>query len=130
MSDGNKERWQPGETAWFEYHCNESHDSAHAEWWYRSHQQVTVVSGPTFDDQPVDTDPAWDFAARAESGNPNCYIVRFADGFSEAAAPDCAGLGDSASTEGVTVFEDELVTDPKFFVRPNPPAPRKTGAHA
>ena len=40
---GTKEKWGPGEKAYFEYRCTRGHGSAHAEWWYRSHQPVTVL---------------------------------------------------------------------------------------
>lgn len=92
-----KESWQAGERAWFEYHCNEAHDSDHAEWWYRSHQQVTVVGD-------ADHDGHWGtMLERADGGTPKLYNVRWDDGF-----------------EGA-VFEDELLTDPAAFERPEPP---------
>lgn len=50
---------------WFEYHCNESHDSPDAPVWYRSHQQVTVLSHTPSEDAPT---------------TPDIYRVRFADG--------------------------------------------------
>jgi hypothetical protein len=86
---------------WYEYHCNESHDSPDAPLWYRSHQRATVIEmadGQEFLDMTQ--------AERAESGHPLTYRVRFKDGF-----------------EGVA-YEDELIADPKDFCRPDPPAPR------
>lgn len=94
-----REAWQPGETAWFEYHCNESPDSAHAEWWYRSQEQVTVLGEADHDGWEGST-----FADRAEAAQPKVYKIRWADGFE----------GD--------VFEDELLTSPAGFERPAPPA--------
>lgn len=91
-------RWEAGDTAHFEYRCNESHDSAHAEWWYRSHQQVLVLGETDHDGHGMT------LAERTEAGQPVCYEVRWTDGF-----------------EG-TVTEDELLTDPAGFLRPNPPS--------
>lgn len=92
-----REDWLPGSRASFEYHCNESHDSAHAQWWYRSHQRVTVLG-------VAECDGLWGtMAERAEAGTPKCYVVRWADGFE------------------ATVFEDELLVDRRGFCRPDPP---------
>jgi len=52
--------------AWFEYHCSESPDSADAEAWHRSHQQVTILSHSPSEDAGV---------------TPDTYRVRWADGF-------------------------------------------------
>jgi hypothetical protein len=98
-----KEAWQPGDVAHFEYHCNESADSAHAEWWYRSHQQVTVLGEADHDGWPGST-----FIERSNAGQPKVYDIRWSDGF-----------------EGA-VFEDELLTSPAGFERPAPPAPPAT----
>ena len=92
------EAWQPGDTAWFEYHCNESPDSADAEVWYRSHQQITVLGEADHDGWPGST-----FIERSEAGQPKVYRVRWADGFE------------------YSVFEDELVNDRAAFERPDPP---------
>lgn len=51
---------------WFEYHCTESHDSADAQAWYRSHQLVRVLDREPTEDYPT---------------TPDTYRVRWADGF-------------------------------------------------
>ena len=94
-----REHWSPGETAWFEYHCYEGHDSGDAKAWYHSHQRVTVI-------KEGDHDGHWGtFKERMDAGTPKCYRVRFADGLEW------------------DVFEDELVTSVADFSRPNPPSP-------
>jgi len=98
--DGVREAWQPGDLAWFEYHCLESNDSADARLWHRSHQQVAVLG------RGEDEDFGQTFLDRADAGMPNVYRVRFADGF-----------------EG-HVFEDELLTGPEHYSRPDPPDTR------
>jgi hypothetical protein len=92
-----RERWHGGQTALFEYHCNESHDSAHAEVWYRSHQPVTVLKM---------TEPGMGetYIERGENGSPRCYRVRWADGYR------------------FEVFEDELTDSAEDWHRPDPPA--------
>lgn len=95
-----REHWEPGSTAWFEYHCTEAHDSADAELWYRSHQQVTVLHEGDHDGWPGST-----FIERGEAGQPKVYRIRFADGYEHAA------------------IEDELLTSTAGFDRPAPPAP-------
>ena len=89
---------EPGTVLWFEYHCTESHQSAHAEWWYRSHQQVTVIRCVNAED--YGNAPQQD---RCECGQPLVYTVRWSDGFE----------GD--------VFEDELLDSPDEYERPAPP---------
>ena len=93
-----KERWRPGEVAYFEYHCYMGHDSADAELWYRTHQPVKIVKmttpgfGRTYND-------------RAEVGEPRMYRIQFLDGLVGGA------------------FEDELYTDMKYWSEPfNPPS--------
>lgn len=95
-----REDWEPGATAWFEYHCWESAQSGDAPAWYRSHQQVVVLAH-----DPADHDclRPKSLATRAEDGQPCVYQVRFADRLEW------------------TVFEDELMTDPADFERPAPP---------
>jgi len=98
--------WLKGQEAWFEYHCNESHTSADAELWYHSHQRVTIVQ-----EQPSDgRDALHELKTgkeRCEAGCPRCYQIRFADGF----------VADA--------MEDELLTSPAGFTRPNPPKPKE-----
>lgn len=93
-----KESWFPGEKAYFEYHCLESHQSADAELWYRSHQEIEILSEEDSD--------AWDGATlgeRTETGHLKVYKVKFSDGF----------MG--------TAMEDELFVNPAGFYRPDPP---------
>lgn len=87
---GGREHWAHGERAFFEYHCNQSHDSEDAQLWYRSHQEVTVL-GRGDDDGHAAT-----HAERAENGTPRIYSVRFDDGH-----------------EG-EVFEDELLRSSEY----------------
>jgi len=88
-----KDIWKPGETAWFEYHCWMSHNSADAQLWYRSQQQVEILR---LTDCEV-TEELDNFNKRTDAGMPWVYTIKFADGF----------IGDA--------FEDELLTDPKHF---------------
>lgn len=88
-----------GDRVWFEYHCNESHDSADAKIWYHSHQQCVVLS-------LEDAGGGATFAKRGYLGHPAVFKVRFDDGFEWDA------------------FEDELTYDKSDFCRPDPPAPR------
>ena len=96
---GHKETWVEGESAHFEYHCYESPESADAPAWYRSHQLVTVLRRGDDENYPAP------FIERMQDGCPNIYRVRFADGLEW------------------DVFEDELLTSPEFFTRPDPPKP-------
>jgi hypothetical protein len=95
-----RDDWQPGDAAWFEYHCQESDDSSDAELWHRSHQQVTVTG-------PLETDPAAEgmssYDERCEASLIGVYPVLFADGHQGHA------------------WEDELLTGPEHYVRPDPP---------
>lgn len=97
---GGREQWQPGDRAHFEYHCYEGHDSHDAQAWYRSHQPVTVVSENEDDGQRKMFS---NHEERAEAGMPVSYHVRWGDGYEH------------------TAFEDELLTHPKHFYRPDPP---------
>lgn len=102
-SDGRREEWKPGDRAHYEYHCFESPESTDAELWYRSHKPVTVVGR---DEQNEAWGPAWHGSTideRASEGMPRTYRVRFDDGH-----------------EG-SAWEDELLTHPKHFYRPDPP---------
>ena len=83
---GQRNEWAVGDAAFFEYQCQQSHDSADAELWYRSHQPITVI-----DDSEELYDPAPDLntlAKRRDQGQPRCYTVRFSDGF-EGTAKEC-----------------------------------------
>ena len=60
--------YAPGDGAWFEYHCWESFDSADADLWVRSHQQVTVLTVEVNDAEPGST-----FEQRAEAATPWTY---------------------------------------------------------
>ena len=102
---GCKEEWQSGEQPHFEYHCLESDESGDAPLWHRSHQQVQVLHR----NEPEKGTPAT-FSERGEEGMPHTYRVRFGDGHE----------GD--------VFEDELVTHPRHFYRPDPPPMPKQAA--
>jgi hypothetical protein len=83
---------------WFEYHCWESHKSADAQVWYRSHQQCTVLGFADSEEPGFTT-----IGERAEAGHCMCYRVRFDDGL-----------------EWI-VFEDELLDSPDDFQRADPP---------
>lgn len=91
---GGQESWDPGERAWFEYHCYQGHDSSDAQLWYRSHQPVTVLG---LDPKGEYVEGLWGtHEERADGGMPATYRVRFEDGH-----------------EG-TAFEDELLRGPEF----------------
>lgn len=94
-----REKWAPGDTAYFEYHCYEGHDSGDAQAWYRSHQEVTVICRDDVEEGSL----GQTYAERAESCWPWTYTVRWADGFE------------------YSVWEDELFTSPADYYRPNPP---------
>lgn len=95
--DGRRESWRPGDHAWFEYHCFESDASLDAVVWHHSQQVVTVL-------REAEHDGGWgSLDERAEAGTPKVYRVRFADGLEYDA------------------FEDELLTDSRYFSRPAPP---------
>jgi hypothetical protein len=89
---------EPGTELFFEYHCEESHSSSHAEWWYRSHQKVTVLAC-------VNKDESGDMTQndRFDKGHQLVYKIRWADGFEG----DC--------------FEDELLDSEDEYQRPEPP---------
>ena len=91
-----------GDQVWFEYHCNESHDSAHAELWYHSHQKITILRIAKNDGM---TTPS--FEERCENGLPICYKIKFSDGYVH------------------TATEDELFDNKRDFNRPDPPKPLK-----
>jgi len=93
-----KDTIEVGISRWFEYHCWESHKSADAELWYRSHQKVTVgkVLNPEFGDLS--------YKERLDNGTPLVYEIVFSDG-----------------VKG-TAFEDELLRSRKKFSRPDPPS--------
>lgn len=89
-----------GKRYWFEYHCNESHDSPDAPVWYRSHQQCEVLRVADCDGAFFDT-----FKDRGEMGHQILYRVKFDDGLEW------------------DVFEDELLDSIDEFQRPAPPQP-------
>lgn len=91
-----------GSSRYFEYHCEESHDSGDAQLWYRSHRQVVVgecVNAQEYGDLPQ--------SEREDCGHPLVYEITFADGFQGNA------------------FEDELLESPRAYCRPDPPQPLK-----
>lgn len=87
---GNKTHWKPGELAYFEYHCSQSHTSCDAEIWYRSQQPVVVL-------ETIEKGVGRTMLKRNEYAIPRLYKVRFLDGLEYG------------------VFEDELFTSPKWF---------------
>lgn len=91
-----------GDKLWFEYHCNESHDSADAELWYHSHQQCEVLGMVQNDGYDIRSQKI-----RYDCGHPLCYQVRFDDGL------------DFCATE------DELLNSRDEFFRPDPAKPRR-----
>ncbi len=91
------ERIKIGGVYWFEYHCFESDESADAHLWYRSHQQVKVLS---LGDCEVLADTEIE---REEEGCPVTFKVEFQDGT----------IGE--------VFEDELFITKDGWYRPEPP---------
>lgn len=102
---GMRETWERGDEAWYEYRCLESPESSDAPLWYRSHQKVRVVSRER--DEALDAP----LRERLEEGMPRVYRVRFPDGHEGGA------------------WEDELLTGPEWFSRPDPP-PRPQAAPA
>lgn len=99
VEDPTKERWNPGETAHYEYHCLESPESSDAHLWYRSHQPVTVLHRNEGEPEAEHMTKE----ERGEEGIPWTYRVRFRDGHE----------GDA--------WEDELMTHPRHWYRPDPP---------
>ena len=87
-----------GDTCWFEYHCNESHKSEHAQVWYRSHQKVVILKL-----QDCDGIGIFSQKERFEEAIQLIYQVRWSDGFIH------------------DVFEDELLDSNTEFCRPQPP---------
>ena len=101
-----RNEWNPGDKAWFEYHCWEDPKSADADLWRHSHQQVTVL-GKAAADGWIEELANSTVIERGESGTPRAYQVRFEDGLRH------------------TAMEDELLTDRRGFFRPDPPGPGK-----
>ena len=90
-----------GETYWFEYHCWEDEDSADAELWHHTHQQV-VVTGRGDGDMDECVLCPYDEDTMGSSGEVwNSWKIRFRDGYTHTAAPD------------------ELMKDPGEFSRPD-----------
>jgi hypothetical protein len=88
-----------GSKLWFEYHCWESPESADADLWYHSHQQVEILGLVDLDEPVFWT--TWE--ERLNEAHQIVYKARFEDGFE------------------YEVLEDELLDSPKEFERPNPP---------
>jgi hypothetical protein len=93
----SRELWEPGEVAFFEYHCLESEDSQDVDLWVRSHTKVTIL------ELQVNSSEGMLLAEREEAAMPFTYQVRFFDG-----------------TEG-GVWEDELSESADDWYRPDPP---------
>lgn len=90
-----------GQKLYFEYHCEESHESGDAELWYRSHQLVTVIGFAPND--------GWDIQSlneRCECGCSIMYKIQFSDGWTGEA------------------FEDELLDSEEEYDSPDPPKRR------
>jgi hypothetical protein len=100
--EGNRQHWQEGEAAFFEYHCNRAHDSSDADLWYRSHQAVTVLG---MSDEVEEDAIGWLVEERLGAGMPLAWSVRFADGH-----------------EG-TAMDDELYVSASHFVPDGGPPP-------
>lgn len=105
-----KDQWQPGETAWFEYHCWESDDSCDAKLWHHSHQKVTVLREDLSADGSSKNLPNTTPEQRFEEAVLKAYEIKFKDGFV------------------ATAMEDELYTDPQGFERPDPPKAKRSSA--
>ena len=87
-----------GRYYWFEYHCEESHQSADAKLWYHSHQRCKVLSR-------IEPGGGRDEVERGEAGHCAIYRVRFQD------------------AQEFDACEDELLDSPTDYCRPHPPAP-------
>ena len=88
-------KWQPGDTAHFEYHCWQSPDSADYDLWRQTQQPVKVLGLGDCDDV---SDEAPTYRERGEDwGMPLGYDVQFANGKTGYAT------------------EDELFTHPKHY---------------
>ncbi len=99
MTDQSPDQYRhPSSKVWFEYHCEESHESADARLWYHSHQLVTVLACENDADFGHMTQ-----VERFEGCVPLVYKIQFADGFESAA------------------FEDELLDSENEYQRPPPP---------
>lgn len=99
----NRETWDPGQRAWFEYHCWESEQSNDAQAWFRSHEQVEVLSHDATDHDCLRSD-GLSREGRSDEGQPCLYRVRFEDGLTW------------------HVFEDELFDSRADFSLADPPA--------
>lgn len=92
LPKGLKNLWRPGESAQFEYHCWQSKDSQDYEAWKHSQQPVVVQ-------KMIERGFGRSLMERAQNGQPRAYQVRFKDGLK------------------YDVFEDELWTDSKYFIK-------------
>jgi hypothetical protein len=91
----HKDRWSPGETAHFEYHCLMDPSSSDYNLWQRTQQPVKVLGlHPGGDDFSKDLPT---FQERGNEGVPLTYKVQFGDGHKADA------------------MEDELLTHPKHY---------------
>jgi hypothetical protein len=100
IETGRKEHWNPGEEAWFEYHCFESMDSDDSDLWLRSHSKVEVLSEADWEKELGQNKTIQE---RLEAGIVKVYQIQFPDGY----RGDC--------------FEDELFTEREYWYRPDPP---------
>jgi hypothetical protein len=91
-------RVKVGGQYWFEYHCYEADDSCDAALWYKSHQQITVIS-------MIESGGGKTEEERGYNGHSAAFRIRFKDG-----------------SEG-DAFEDELLDSKSEFTRPDPPLP-------
>lgn len=98
---GPRQTFRPGETVWFEYHCDESDRSADTALRDRSHQQVKVLKLDRTCDGWASGLKTRD--ERCDNGCPMAYEVLFSDGFKG------------------TAVEDELDYTRDFWNRPDPP---------
>lgn len=88
---------QIGKRYWFEYHCFESEQSADADIWYHSHQEIEVLG-------LAQTDVLYTTKReRLENACPLVYNALFGDEFK------------------CDVFEDEILNSKDEFERPDPP---------
>jgi hypothetical protein len=95
----NKDKWEIGESAFFEYHCFRSHNSQDALLWYHDHQPVEVIAhcGELPYEEYASNPEIDTLRKRIDAGIPYCYRVKFQDGLE------------------YTVMEDELYTSEEDY---------------